>query len=149
MLAIIEAWHVWIVIGIILFIGEMFTPAFLLGSLGIGAWAAAIAAGFGMPFAGQVAAFIVTMVVVFFMIRPFFTKTLSRFDQPLKTGVQALIGRDALVIEAIDNITNRGRVKIGGETWKARSVDGQPIPDGTHTVVDRMEGVTVFVTSKE
>lgn len=149
MLAVIELWHVWIVVGIILFIGEMFTPLFLLGSLGVGAWAAAIAAGFGAPFAGQVAAFIVTMVVVFFLIRPFFNKTLARFDQPLKTGVQALIGRDALVIEAIDNVTNRGRVKIGGETWKAKSVDGQPIPDGAQTVVTRMEGVTVFVTNKE
>lgn len=148
-MASIELWHVWIVVGIVLFIAEIFVPAFLMGSLGIGAWAAAIAAGAGASFTGQILAFILTMVVVFFMVRPFFNKTLARFDQPVKTGVQALIGRDALVIEPIDNVTNRGRVKIGGETWKAQSANGQPIPDGTTVVVNRMEGVTVFVTNKE
>ncbi|HMO04367.1 MAG TPA: NfeD family protein [Kiritimatiellia bacterium] len=149
MMVNIELWHVWIVIGIVLFIAEIFVPAFLMGSLGIGAWAAAIAAGFGAPFVGQVAAFIVTMVVVFFLLRPFFNKTLARFDQPVKTGVQAMIGQDALVIEPIDNITNRGRVKVGGETWKAKSVSGQPIAEGEHVMISRLEGVTVFVTNKE
>ncbi len=145
----IEVWQIWIVAGILLFIAEIFVPAFLMGSLGLGAWAAAIAAGFGAPFAGQIAAFTITMVVVFFLARPFFNKTLAKFDQPIKTGVQALIGRDALVIEAINNVTNQGRVKIAGETWKAQSATGNAIPDGTQTIVQRIEGATAFVTIKE
>lgn len=145
----IEIWQVWVVLGIVLFIIEMFMPAFLMGSLGIGAWAGAIAAGFGASFTGQVAAFTATMVVVFFLLRPFFNKTLSRFDHPAKTGVQALIGRDALVIEVIDNVTNQGRVKIAGETWKAQSAHGQPISAGVVTVVQRIEGVTAYVGIKE
>jgi len=144
-----EIWQAWVVLGIILFIVEIFVPAFLMGSLGIGAWAGAIAAGFGASFAGQVAAFTVTMVVVFFLLRPFFNKTLSRFDNPTKTGVQALIGRDALVIEPIDNVTNQGRVKIAGESWKAQSVSGKPVANGVVTVVQRIEGVTAFVGTKE
>ena len=144
-----EIWQAWVVVGVILFIIEMFVPAFLMGSLGIGAWAGAIAAGFGASFAGQVAAFTVTMVVVFFLLRPFFNKTLSRFDNPAKTGVQALIGRDALVIEPSDNVTNQGRVKIAGETWKAQAANGQSVSVGTVTIVQRIEGVTAFVTIKE
>lgn len=145
----LEIWQVWVVLGIILFIIEMFVPAFLMGSLGIGAWAGAIAAGFGISFAGQVAVFTVTMILVFFLLRPFFNKTLSRFDHPTKTGVKALIGRDALVIEPIDNVTNQGRVRISGETWKAQSVSGKPFPSGVVTVVHRIEGVTAFVEPKE
>lgn len=144
-----ELWQVWIVVGIALFIAEIFVPAFLMGSLGIAAWVAAIAAGFDASFTFQVTAFTVTMLVVFFLARPFFTKTLARFDQPIKTGVQALIGREAMVIETINNATNQGRVKIAGETWKAQAATGSSIPEGTRTVVQRIEGVTAFVSIKE
>jgi len=143
----LQIWQIWVVIGIILFIIEIFVPAFLMGSLGIGAFAAAIAAGFGASPTLQFAVFAITMVVVFFLLRPFFNKTLARFDNPAKTGVHALIGREAVVIEAIDNLTNSGRVKIGGENWKALSSSGQKIDAGAHVNVQRIEGVTVYVSA--
>lgn len=146
MLTGLQIWHVWIIAGILLFIMEIFVPAFLMGSLGLGAWAAAVAAGFGLSFTIQLSVFAVTMLVVFFLLRPFFNKTLARYDNPTKTGVQALIGKRALVTEPIHNITNQGRVKIGGELWKACSANGQSIPEGAHVEIQRVEGVTVFVT---
>ena len=142
----LQIWHLWVIAGIILFIIEIFLPAFLMGSLGIGAWAGAIAAGFGASVTIQLVAFSATMLVVFFLVRPFFTKTLSRFDTPLKTGVQALIGKTALVTEPIDNTTNQGRVKVSGEFWKASSSDHKPIAQGTRVEIQRVEGVTLFVT---
>lgn len=142
----IEIWHIWVVIGIVLFIVEIFVPAFLMGSLGIGAFAAALAAGFGATFSLQLAVFAVTMIIVFFLLRPFFNKTLARFDSPVKTGVHALIGREAIVSEGIDNLANHGRVKIGGEFWKALSADGRTIDPGAHVKVQRIEGVTVYVS---
>jgi len=142
----LEIWHIWIIAGIILFIVEMFVPAFLMGSLGIGTWAAAIAAGFGASMTVQLLVFALTMIVVFFLLRPFFNKTLSRYDATAKTGIQALIGKNALVTESINSVTNQGRVKVGGELWKACSVSGQPIAEGTRVEIQRIEGVTVFVT---
>lgn len=145
----VDVWQIWIIAGIVLFIAEIFLPAFLMGSLGIAAWAAAIAAGLDLSLSAQVLVFSITLLVVFFLARPFFNRTLARFDQPLRTGVQALIGREALVVEAIDNTTNRGRVKIGGETWKAQTASGTPMAEGARATVERIEGVTVFVNPKE
>jgi|APSaa5957512535_1039671.scaffolds.fasta_scaffold694167_1 hypothetical protein len=39
----LEAWHFWVIVGILLFTGKIFLPGFVLVSLGLGAFAGAIA----------------------------------------------------------------------------------------------------------
>lgn len=56
------------------------------------------------------------------------------------------IGSAARVTEEIDNDAGTGAVYVDGKTWSARSSDGSPIPMGAKVVVDRMEGVKLFVT---
>ena len=46
----------------------------------------------------------------------------------------------------IDNDAGTGAVYVDGKTWSARSSDGSSIPMGAKVVVDRMEGVKLFVT---
>ena len=55
-------------------------------------------------------------------------------------------GSQGLVTEAIDNLAYHGQVKLGAMTWTARSTSGEPIGLGTRVVVDRVEGVKVFVS---
>ena len=49
-------------------------------------------------------------------------------------------------MEEIDNIAAKGRVKLGGMEWSARSTEGENIAADTLVTVDRVEGVKVFVT---
>ena len=44
------------------------------------------------------------------------------------------------------NDAGTGAVYVDGKTWSARSSDGSSIPMGAKVVVDRMEGVKLFVT---
>ena len=95
----------------------------------------------------QMVVFFVVSIVSLASLRPILKKY---FNPKLhKTNVDAVIGTTGKVITAIDNIQATGQVKIAGMEWTARSTDGQPIEEGTIVVVDRVEGVKVYVSKQE
>lgn len=61
------------------------------------------------------------------------------------TNVDAVIGMEGYITEAVDNLDAAGKVKLGGMEWTARSVDGAPIPAGARVKVVRIEGVKAMV----
>lgn len=62
------------------------------------------------------------------------------------TNADRVIGREAEVIEIINNLKATGAVKVSGATWTARSSDESVIPAGETVRIDRIEGVKLFVT---
>ncbi|NLK38798.1 MAG: NfeD family protein [Clostridiales bacterium] len=61
------------------------------------------------------------------------------------TNVDAIIGKQALVIEKIDNINGQGLVKINSQIWTARSADPDRIyPEGELVKVVALEGVKLI-----
>ena len=66
-----------------------------------------------------------------------------------KTNVDAVIGTQGYITDAVDNLNGKGSVKLGAMEWTARSSDGSIIPQGTLVKVDRIEGVKAFVTPVE
>ena len=64
-------------------------------------------------------------------------------DEPVQTGWEELIGRDAEVREALDPL---GQVWIEGALWKARAADGNaPIAIGNSVRVESVDGLTLVV----
>ena len=53
--------------------------------------------------------------------------------------------KEGIVLEAIDNIRNTGRIKADGLSWAARSETGIIIPENTKIIIVRIQGVTAFV----
>ncbi len=51
------------------------------------------------------------------------------------------------MIEPIDNRVGSGRVLVGGDDWKAVSVDGIFIDEGTAIEVVKLEGTRLYVRS--
>ena len=115
---------------------------FMAGSL-----AALIAAlcGAGLPV--QVGVFLAVSALLLACLRPL----VRRYVTPRITATNAdsVIGKVAVVTEAVDNIAAQGAVKVGGVVWTARSSTERPIPAGTQVRVDRIEGVKLFVTPAE
>ena len=62
-----------------------------------------------------------------------------------KTGTAALMGEEGIVVETITRIEG-GRVKVGGEVWKAKS--DETIEKDLLVVVTGVEGVTLNVRRK-
>ena len=73
----------------------------------------------------------------------------KKFMKPkiVNTNVDAVIGTQGYVTEAIDNLDAVGQVKLGGMFWTARSTSGEPIETGTLVQVDKIEGVKAFVST--
>jgi len=133
----------WLVIGVLLIIGEMFTLDFSLSCMGVAALAAALPAYMGAHFFAQAVCFVVVGLILFFAVRPLALKYLHRNDGKAKTGVDALIGRKGLVTEEINASKNTGRVQIDGDFWKA--VSAGDLPKGAEVIVEKIEGIIITV----
>ena len=144
-----DAWHIWIIIGIIFFIIEIFTPAFFFASLGIGAFITSIAAYYDYSMPAQISVLSGGTFIVFIGVRPLLKLLQSTKGDNRTTGVNALIGQKAIVIKQIDNANNWGRIKLGGEEWKACSINGDILEESYLVVVEKIEGVTAYVRHAE
>ena len=125
-------------------IGELLTPGlFFLGPLALGAAVAAIAAGLGAGFVGSTIVFILVGLGSLLLLRPIARRHV-RLPVLSRTGVDALVGRKALVTRTVD--AHGGRVRIGGEEWSARVyLDGDVFEEGSTVDVVKIEGATALV----
>ena len=104
---------------------------------------AAIIGYAGGPLWLQVVVFIAVSTILLLVVRPFAKKHLAIGRE--KTNTDSLIGRREKVIKTIDNSENIGLLKLGDVEWRAVSVDGSVIPEGTLVVIDHIEGTKLFV----
>jgi membrane protein implicated in regulation of membrane protease activity len=135
---------VWVVVAIVLAIGEVLTPGlFFLGPVALAAVAAAVAAALGLGAAASVLVFVVGSLLSLAFLRPI-ARSHVRMPALSRTGTDALVGRRAVVTRRVD--AAGGRVRIGGEEWSARSyLDGEVFAEGATVDVVRIEGATALV----
>ena len=135
---------VWIVVAVGLAVGEVLTPGmFFLGPVALAAAAAALAAGLGAGAAWSLVVFIAGALASLAFLRPIARRHI-RLPALSRTGVDALVGRKALVTRRVD--THGGRVRIGGEEWTARAyLDGEVLEEGATVDVVKIEGATALV----
>jgi membrane protein implicated in regulation of membrane protease activity len=98
----------------------------------------------GSEFWVQVLVFCVVALLMILFVRPVALRHLNRGPVHLRTNVERLIGESAMTLEAVTD--HSGMVKIGGDTWTARSSDGSLIPPGRRVEVARIEGATAVVS---
>ena len=136
--------YVWVFLLILFLMAEGATVALTALWFAFGALAAAIAALLGASVGLQVGLFVAVSVLLLAMLRPI----LKRYVNPkiVKTNTDALIGRECVVTQPIDNLAAQGQVKVGGMTWSARSDSGADIPANTVVKIVRIEGVKLYVT---
>lgn len=60
-------------------------------------------------------------------------------------GIDRVVGKEAVVLVAIDPKVAQGRVRVEREIWPADSESGQPIPDGSTVQVLAIRGERVLV----
>lgn len=134
----------WLVLTIALLAAEASTVTLISLWFAAGALAAMVVSLLGGGIGVQTAAFLAVSVVLLTALRPFVRKFIT--PKVTKTNIDSVIGSFGLVTAPIDNINASGQVKLGAMHWSARSTDGEIIPEGTKVMVDRIEGVKVFVT---
>lgn len=138
-----SAWHAWLLVAVLLWIGEAFTPTFLLGTFGIGAAVTAVAAALEWSATAQVAVFAAATALSLGGLRPWVLR--RRAPAGAATGTDALVGVTAVVSRELPLPPDAGEIKAGGEFWRARLTAGPAVPVGGSVRILRIEGVTAVV----
>ncbi|MEU0414655.1 NfeD family protein [Streptomyces griseorubiginosus] len=139
----IDAWVWWLVGAAALGIPLVVTAMPEFGMLAVGAVAAAVSAGLGGDVVVQVLVFVAVSVALIAVVRPIATRHRSQRPQ-LVTGIDALKGKQAVVLERVDSAG--GRIKLAGEVWSARALDtGRAYEVGQEVDVVDIEGATAIV----
>ncbi|MFE2582211.1 NfeD family protein [Streptomyces sp. NPDC059378] len=139
----IDAWVWWLVAAAALGIPLVVTAMPEFGMLAVGGVAAAVTAGLGFGVVIQVLVFAVVSVALIAVVRPIATRHRAQRPQ-LATGIDALKGKQALVLERVDG--SGGRIKLAGEVWSARSLDAERAYEvGQEVDVVDIEGATAIV----
>ncbi len=96
----------------------------------------------GLSFVWQLAIFVVSSIVLFILTRPLVKKLKG---DPPDPNADYDIGQTAVVIEDVVNNENKGRVKLNGVDWAARSADGADIAEGAIVTVKSVDGSKLIV----
>ncbi|MGK5639459.1 NfeD family protein [Streptomyces sp. URMC 126] len=138
-----NTWAWWLVAAVGLGIPLVVTAMPEFGMLAIGAVAASVTTALGGGMVLQFVVFAVVSVALIAVVRPLANR--QRAGRPTHTsGVEALKGRQAVVLERVDG--QGGRIKLAGEIWSARSLDGErTFEAGEHVDVVDIDGATAVV----
>lgn len=140
-------WIIWVVLGVILLVAEIFSTGFVLLWFGVGALIAALAniAGFGYPV--QFLTFFVVSMALTVASRTIFNRYFVRKERGgLKTGVEALPGKIGTVVASSRGALHEGAVKVYGSTWTAYPAEGEPeLEAGDRVVVESVRGASIYV----
>jgi membrane protein implicated in regulation of membrane protease activity len=137
----------WLVIAVALGIAEVFTTFLVFGMFAAGALAAALVAFLNGNILLQAVAFVAVSAALLIVVRPIARRHM-RIPPETRTGVDALVGQRAMVVQRVDE--HGGRVKIGGEIWSAQAIHPEQILEpGTTVDVIEIKGATALVFGPE
>ncbi len=138
---------VWVAALVIFTFAEAATGAvvslwFMGGSL-----VAFLLAMFGLPIWLQILCFVMVSLVLLLLLRPYLRKVVDSRKVP--TNADSLVGKVILVTEDIDNLHNKGIVRVHGVDWAAFSADGKPISKETPVRIVSVHGARLCVEPAE
>ncbi|MBE3555556.1 MAG: NfeD family protein [Firmicutes bacterium] len=141
-----SAW-VWLVIGFLCVIVEVFTTTFYFLILGAAAFVATLIALFTGSLSVQAIGFAGAALLLLWQMRPLLLRRFGGNAQALRSNSEALVGKKAVVIAAID-ADHPGRVKVGDVDWAATTPSGH-LPVGTVVRIAEVKGAHLVVISDD
>ena len=138
----------WLISFVVLILIEIATLGLTTIWFAGGALAATIAAALGVPIYWQLALFLVISIALLIFTRPIAVKYFNK--DRVRTNVESLVGRSAIVISEIDNLQGIGQVSVNGQEWSARSeMENGRLPVGAVVVIVAISGVKLIVREQQ
>lgn len=141
-------WIVWLIAVAVLLVVELLTGLVASFCLAFGCLLAFVAALAGWGIEVQLVALVAGVIIAFIFLVPFVNRIKkSRRPHRLEynSNMDALIGREGVLSQAIEADGNPGRLRIDGDYWQARSTDGSPLPEGTRVRVTGYDSIILVV----
>jgi len=137
-----HSWLIWLALIFVFLLLEMLVPYFGFMFAALGAACASVASAWLAGWMAQSIVFVVGLLLGLVLLRPFVLRRLkSRTHLPSKT--ERLIRRSAVVCEAIDPVSGKGRVELDGHDWAAQH--DTPLPVGTKVIIESADGIILKV----
>ncbi|MET9225941.1 NfeD family protein [Lentzea sp. NPDC003310] len=133
---------IWLIVGILLVVAEVLSGDFVLVMLGAAALAAAGVSAVGAADLVSVLVFAATSLGLIVTARPLLKKRLQ-LGSDIRMHHEALLGSRAIAVTKVDE--HGGQVKIGGDTWSARTLDGSVVDEGEAVTVVEISGAVAVV----
>ena len=148
LMAAVNMTVVWLAILVILVVIELFTMGLTTIWFAGGALVAACISIPGTPVTLQILVFLVVSALLLYFTRPVAVKYFNR--DRIRTNVESMIGRQAIVISEINNIEGIGQINTGGMEWSARSsYHNVVIPVGAVVTILGVDGVKLIVEERK
>jgi len=137
-------WWVWIVLGGVLLVAEVFLPTdFFLVFFGVAALVLGIV-GLVAPGLPPFAEWLLYAVLSVMTLLLFRRRLQRRFTHDHVAGVDSLVGQAAIAREPIAP-GSRGQVELRGTVWTAKNSGTVAIQSGDRCVVESVDGLTLDV----
>ena len=140
-------WLFWIGGALLLVVIETVTADLTFLMIAGGALGGGLTSFLGGPLWAQVVVFACVSTLLLFAVCPWAKRRLAATTPQMKTNVDALIGRSATTITAVDD--GGGRVRLGGEEWSARVAPGglgtTRLEAGASGIVTEIDGAVAVV----
>lgn len=138
----------WFIVAVIFFVFELFVPGNLFTALfSVASFITGIIAFFASSYWVQLSLFAILSLFLFVVIKPFLERSFKVNKLVKDSSINEIIGKVGTVNKSID-AKDTGRVLIGNEDWKARSINEESIEQNEKVIVEKIEGVTLFVSKK-
>jgi membrane protein implicated in regulation of membrane protease activity len=135
---------IWMGLAALFIIGEIFTAGFFLLWFGIGAAVAGVLALLGAGAIWQWVAFVVVSGVLYLGSRRFAERVTRQ--QPPGIGADRYLQQHGIVLDEVNRVKHTGRVRLGGDEWRAESAGGEIIPAGAAVTVVKVDGTNLVVS---
>ncbi len=138
-------WLIWLCAALILLLVEVLTQAVWSFCLAIGCLVASILSLFTPSLAAQGISIGIGAVLAWLLLAPLVRKWEQKRSKTVRTGMDALLGRTAVVIEDI-RPGELGRVRIDGDCWQVRASGAESsIRRGTEVTVISYDSIILTV----
>jgi membrane protein implicated in regulation of membrane protease activity len=138
----------WLAVLVLMLVIEITTLGLTTIWFAGGAMVAFVLAMIKVPFLVQLFAFLIVSVILLIFTRPIAVKYFNK--DRVKTNIESMIGRQAIVVSPIDNLEGVGRITVGGQEWSARTVeDGITLQVGTVVIIKEVNGVKLIVEERK
>ena len=136
--------EIWLAIGLVLGVAEMFSLDLVMIMLAVGAFAGMVTALIGAPVEVQVLVAAGSSAAMLALVRPPMAKKFHGGPE-LRLGHNKLLGTQGVVLQEITGMET-GRVKLSGEVWSALPYDETTtIGPGETVEVLLIKGATAYV----
>lgn len=133
----------WLIVALFFLFLEMGSPGLLYClSFACGAVVSALISYYNEAFIVQGVGFLVGTVIALVLLKRMVRHEHKHSE---KTNVERLLGKQAIVIKEISAL-RPGQVKVDGQLWSARSINGQLLPVDAVVTIVAIKGVHVMVS---